>query len=90
MVDFLAIAYVDEGVFGSSLVFASRAMRDDKESGKAPSQCYTMGKYKRKEINRISCAYLQKIINTTLRVLLDEINHALRVSSVYNESVIQE
>jgi hypothetical protein len=33
---------------------------------------------------------LQKVINTTLRVLLDEINHALRVSSVYNESVIQE
>jgi hypothetical protein len=55
MVDFLAIAYVDEGVFGSSLVFASRAMRDDKESGKAPSQCYTMGKYKERDKSYLMC-----------------------------------
>jgi hypothetical protein len=78
IVGFLPIAYVDEEVFGSSLVFASTTMGEDKESGRAPSQCLHNGKIQaRKEINRISCAYLQKIINTTLRVLLDKINHAL-------------
>jgi hypothetical protein len=35
-------------------------------------------------------AVLQKIINTTLRVLLDEINHALEMSSVYKEDSIQK
>lgn len=44
----------------------------------------------RKKINRVSWAifFLQKVVDTALRILLDKINHALALLSVHNENVI--